>query len=275
MKTPNNQIEASSSLQKKTEPFFTPTSDKNRGFFNSGSAFAPTIQTKLSIGQAGDQYEQEADTMADHVVQQSKNPSPAIQTKCAACEDDAQMKPAIQKMGEEEEEAVQMKPTIQKMGEEEEEAVQMKPAIQKMGEEEEEAVQMKPAIQKMESHGAYEEMERLQTKPQIIQAKEGTEASPELESQLNASKGGGSALPSGTLQEMNQAFGADFSGVRVHNDSSAIQMNQELGAQAFTNGNNVYFNQGKFNPESSEGKHLLAHELTHTIHQGAVEKEGH
>ena len=46
-------------------------------------------------------------------------------------------------------------------------------------------------------------------------------------------------------------------------------MNQELGSQAFTNGNDIYFNEGKYNPESDSGKHLLAHELTHTVQQGA------
>jgi Domain of unknown function (DUF4157) len=40
-----------------------------------------------------------------------------------------------------------------------------------------------------------------------------------------------------------------------------------LGAQAFTNGNDIYFNNGKYNPNSKDGKHLLAHELTHTVQQ--------
>ena len=72
-----------------------------------------------------------------------------------------------------------------------------------------------------------------------------------------------------TKNEMESGFGTDFSGVRIHNDSNAVQMNQELGSQAFTNGNDIYFNEGKYNPESDSGKHLLAHELTHTVQQGA------
>jgi len=72
---------------------------------------------------------------------------------------------------------------------------------------------------------------------------------------------------------MESGFGADFSDVKIHTDTNAVQMSQELGAQAFTNGNDVYFNKGKYNPDSREGKHLLAHELTHTIQQtGAVQK---
>ena len=66
---------------------------------------------------------------------------------------------------------------------------------------------------------------------------------------------------------MEHSFGVDFNGVNIHTDSEAIQMNRELGAQAFTHGRDVYFNSGKFSPEQSEGKHLLAHELTHVVQQ--------
>jgi hypothetical protein len=90
-----------------------------------------------------------------------------------------------------------------------------------------------------------------------------------LESKLQSSKGGGSPLGNAAKKEMESGFGTDFSDVRIHNDATAIQMNKELGAQAFASGNDVYFNQGKYNPESQSGKHLLAHELTHTLQQGA------
>ena len=45
-------------------------------------------------------------------------------------------------------------------------------------------------------------------------------------------------------------------------------MSSQLGAKAFTHGKDIYFNEGNFQPNTSEGKHLLAHELTHTIQQG-------
>jgi hypothetical protein len=99
-------------------------------------------------------------------------------------------------------------------------------------------------------------------------------ASPSLEAQLHSSKGGGMALPPSTKHSMESAFGHDFSGVKLHNNSSAAAMNNELGAQAFTHGNDIYFNDGKYNPEATEGKHLLAHELTHTLQQtGGVNKK--
>ena len=66
---------------------------------------------------------------------------------------------------------------------------------------------------------------------------------------------------------MENRFGTDFGDVRVHNDSKAIQMNQELKSLAFTHGRDIYFNKGTYNPELSTGKQLIAHELTHTIQQ--------
>ena len=63
-------------------------------------------------------------------------------------------------------------------------------------------------------------------------------------------------------------MGADFSNVRIHDDSNAAQMSKDLNAQAFTHGNDIYFNSGKYDTSSSAGQHLLAHELTHTVQQG-------
>lgn len=84
-----------------------------------------------------------------------------------------------------------------------------------------------------------------------------------LESQLNGSKGGGSPLPDEVRAFMEPRFGADFSGVRVHTDATAVQMNKELGAQAFAHGSDIYYGAGK-----SPGKdELTAHEMTHVLQQ--------
>ncbi|NJO00902.1 MAG: DUF4157 domain-containing protein [Bacteroidia bacterium] len=96
---------------------------------------------------------------------------------------------------------------------------------------------------------------------------EASTASSQLESQINSSKGGGSPLDAQTQSFMSDRFGADFSGVRIHTSSESVQMNQALGARAFTVGNDVHFNQGQYNPGSTEGKKLLAHELVHTVQQ--------
>ena len=91
-----------------------------------------------------------------------------------------------------------------------------------------------------------------------------------FETNLNSSKGSGAGLSENTKKEMESGFGTDFSNVKVHTDSDAVKMNKQLGSQAFANGNHVYFNEGKFNPNSQSGKHLLAHELTHTVQQGGT-----
>ncbi|HEV9036499.1 MAG TPA: DUF4157 domain-containing protein [Puia sp.] len=88
-----------------------------------------------------------------------------------------------------------------------------------------------------------------------------------VEAELEHQSGKGSALPAKTLAEMNHSFGTDFSHVRVHHDATAAALCNELNAQAFTHGCDIYFNEGKYNPESEEGKRLLAHELTHVIQQ--------
>lgn len=62
-------------------------------------------------------------------------------------------------------------------------------------------------------------------------------------------------------------FGHDLSRVRVHKDSDAAQMGKELNAEAFTHGRDIYFGAGRYDPEISTGKKLLAHELTHVVQQ--------
>lgn len=93
-------------------------------------------------------------------------------------------------------------------------------------------------------------------------------ASASLAQTLAQSKSSGQVLPQATQSFMGNRIGTDFSKVKIHTGDSAIQMNRQLGAKAFTNGNNIYFNQGQYNPQSTEGKHLLAHELTHVVQQG-------
>ncbi len=95
----------------------------------------------------------------------------------------------------------------------------------------------------------------------------GATASPSLSNQIEHSTGKGNSLPSKTIHEMQSSFGADFSHVNIHTGTDAVQMNKELNAQAFTHGSDIYFNSGKYNPESSGGKQLLAHELTHVVQQ--------
>lgn len=82
--------------------------------------------------------------------------------------------------------------------------------------------------------------------------------------------GGGRALPEQVRQDMEPRFQADFSRVRIHTDESAARASRQVQARAFTVGERIYFAGGQFRPETGEGRELIAHELTHTIQQGAA-----
>jgi Domain of unknown function (DUF4157) len=62
-------------------------------------------------------------------------------------------------------------------------------------------------------------------------------------------------------------LGRDFSHVRVHDDAAAGDAARKLGARAFTLGSDIVFGAGRYQPDTHEGRHLLAHELTHTVQQ--------
>lgn len=93
-------------------------------------------------------------------------------------------------------------------------------------------------------------------------------ASPAFTHQILNTSHQGEPLGSNTQSFMESKFGQNFSQVRIHQGHSAAEMNKEINAQAFTRGQDIYFNQNKYQPETREGKQLLAHELTHTIQQG-------
>ncbi|AFY80783.1 eCIS core domain-containing protein [Oscillatoria acuminata] len=105
------------------------------------------------------------------------------------------------------------------------------------------------------------------------EAIEGGTASSDLESTISQARSSGIPLGEPIRRQMEGAFGADFSGVRVHTNNTADTLNRSLSARAFTTGNNIFFKQGEYNPSSSSGKELLAHELTHTIQQGSVQRQ--
>jgi hypothetical protein len=96
-----------------------------------------------------------------------------------------------------------------------------------------------------------------------------TEISEETTGAINSQRGAGQSLDDGMAAKAGGAMGQDFSGVTVHTDSSADNLSRQLGAKAFTTGSDIFFREGAYNPKSSEGQHLIAHELTHVVQQGA------
>lgn len=188
--------------------FFSPVGGQMTGagepFFAPETAF---VQPKLTVNKPGDAQEQEADKMANHVVQR------------------ATMKPDEEK--------------VQRRGKPDDDHIQKKDA-----KEEEKPIQKK--------------------------AGPGTSAAPVSAAQLHSTKGQGSPLSTPVQREMGQAFGHDFSPVRIHTSSQAEQLSQGLQALAFTHGKDVYFNAGQYNPQTTEGRRLLAHELTHVVQQNGT-----
>jgi hypothetical protein len=162
-----------------------------------------TVQPKLIVGPVGDQYEQEADRVAQQVVRQL----------------DAAARPPAGR-------------AVQRQEEDDEERVQIRPA----------AIQAQPGAG-------------------------GLALSPDLEAAVHQAGGGGQPLPDEIRRPMEQAFGADFGGVRIHADADSDRLNCSMQAQAFTMGSDLFFRRGAYAPGSRDGQKLVAHELTHVVQQ--------
>ena len=255
----------------------------------------PRLQASLMVGPAGDAYEQEADRIADQVLANAPAPAPAQSLQRQEEEEEVQAQPLVQRQEEEAEVQPQSKignrqspiagvqtlpltaaiTPLQRQGEEEE--VQTMP-LQRQAEEEE--VQTMPLQRQAEEEEVQTmplqrqaEEEEVQTKSAIenpksrIDNRRGFEAGPAIEARLAARQGAGAPLSTAVRSALEPRFGADFSGVRVHTDAESASMNRALQAQAFTHGQNIYLGAGRYNPGSSAGKRLLAHELVHVIQQ--------
>ena len=154
----------------------------------------PEVQTKLTVGEPGDKYEQEADATAAKVVKQVNSPgfNESVQTK-------------------------------------------VEPVAE-------------PILMR---HGGIS----------------GGGVDPGVEQSIEGARGSGQGLSADIKEPMEKAFGADFSGVKVHTDGNANQLNRSLHSRAFATGQDIFFKQGEYNPGNSEGQELIAHELTHVLQQ--------
>ncbi len=274
---------------------------------STSRAAASQVQTKLSVGRSHDGYEQEADRVADAVVGQGAKPT--AREGAAAHPVQGRSVPTISRLKDQagrrklqrQEEEPQAK--VQRQEEEpqsklqrQEEEPQSK--LQRQEEEpqsklqrQEEEPQSKLQRQEEEPQSKLQRQEeepqsklqRQEEEPQSkLQRKEARASVRDkrqypvldrVEDKLFENKGKGEPLADETRVDMETSFRADFSGVRVHTGSAAEGMSRELSAQAFTHGKDVFFNAGKYEPDSARGKTLLAHELTHVVQQGAAEQK--
>ena len=218
------------------------------------------IQLKLSVGAPNDPLEYEADAMADKVMRMPE--STFIQRK------------SLHESNAYDDEHVQLKPLT----------YQQTPFVQRCScnNRDDEHVQLKPMgyvssfIQRKSSCscGDYDD-EHIHLKPLVnqitpfVQAKgdSGATVSDSVSGQIRSTMGSGDSMQGNTKSFMENRFGADFGDVKIHTGSESAQLSRALNAKAFTVSNNIYFNSGQYQPDTSSGKHLLAHELTHVVQQ--------
>jgi len=213
---------------------------------------AAGAQAKLTIGQPSDEYEQEADRVADQVMAM---PDPKLQR---------------QPENEEEEETLQAKPL----------ADQITPWVQRQEEppeEEEEPVQAKfkdaEIVQRVcpECEEEIAQRQPMEEEEEELQAKEQPghtpQVTPNVAADIQSLKGGGQPLADSPRSFFEPRFSQDFSQVRIHTDAKAAGTAKAVNARAFTSGQDVVFGSGEYSPGSSSGRKLLSHELTHVVQQ--------
>lgn len=91
-----------------------------------------------------------------------------------------------------------------------------------------------------------------------------------IAAEIQNSQSSGSPLPPTVRRFMEPRFQADFSQIKIHTNDKSAKLNRQLNAHAFAVGNSIFFGKDKFKPDTHDGKELIAHELTHTIQQGAA-----
>ncbi len=99
------------------------------------------------------------------------------------------------------------------------------------------------------------------------------EVHPEVQSTINNSRGSGSSLDQNVAAKMSPSLG-DLSDVRVHTDDRAHNLNHAVSARAFATGTDVYFAKGQYQPNTSDGDKLIAHELAHVVQQRGAPTSG-
>jgi len=236
---------------------------------------APTIQAKMEVGPVNDVHEQEADRVAREVVRRTSSPQ-AVQENGTTEMQRQPLAAQISGVQRAEEDELEMKREPIQRAEEDELEMKREP-IQRA--EEDELEMKRETVQRAE--GDELEMKRepiqraeedeLEMKREVDPSyRDGGALDGGIEHSIRRAKGGGQSLEPGLQRQMESGFGASFGGVRIHRDAMADKLTRSVQAKAFTAGKDIFFKRGEYNPGSSAGKELLAHELTHTVQQGAA-----
>lgn len=235
--------------------FFSPARDK-----------APSgVQFKLEVNKPGDKFEQEADKMANRVM---RMPTPP-----AIAKDDRLQRAPEEKIKKREEEKIFKAPQVEeKVQKAEDNRLQKAPADEKPQRREEEKIFKAPAPEEKVQKAEDDKIRKAPAPDEKLQRSAEGGASPavasNVQSAIHGKLTGGEPLSGDVRSHMEPRFNADFSNVRVHKDQESASLSNQLSARAFTYQNHIFFSRNQYQPGSSEGQHLLAHELTHTIQQG-------
>jgi hypothetical protein len=232
-------------VRRSAQPGLSPALSPEAGLQRAALLGHNVLQAKLTLGPVGDSYEREADSVARQVVQQISSPAPEQAQRAPKLDEDelkAKSLPGVQR-------------AMPKLDEEDLKKKPMPGGVQRaMPKLDEEDLKKKPMPGAVQRNGG-------------LSTAEGGPIGGDVERSIEGARSGGRSLDSGVRVQMEPAFGADFSGVKVHSDSKADGLNKSLQARAFTTGQDIFFRKGEYNPGSAGGKELLAHELTHVVQQ--------
>lgn len=199
---------------------------------------------KRTIGPPRDPYEQQADRMAVQVMRQLDHPVSQA----------APLAPAVQCQPQEDH-ALQRKREAGDLQPEAAPDLQGRPR----------AATMTPFVQRVDDI-ADDALQRASVANRPV-GLEGGPAPADMATAIAQARSGGEPLPERVRALLEPAFGTDFSGVKVHTDAVSDTLNRSIHARAFTTGQDIFFREGEYAPESPEGQKLIVHELTHVVQQ--------
>jgi hypothetical protein len=196
------------------------------------------LQADLTVGQPGDQYEQEADRVANQVASRAD---------------------LLQKASPEEEE-LQTKSILERIAKGDTSPATFDALNRTLVDEEGKlSDKVRPDLNR-------DSIAALRVSKLGGEASQEQIVSPLIAQRIEQSKGQGNPLPANVQHAMNESMGYDFRDVRVKTDNEAADLSRQLGARAFTQGRDIWLGRG----ESINDSKLMAHELTHVVQQGAA-----
>ncbi|PTA66517.1 hypothetical protein C8263_17375 [Deinococcus arcticus] len=123
------------------------------------------------------------------------------------------------------------------------------------------------AVQRYEAEAALSATAAQRQTLQRQLAELDAEATQPVLQRIQARRGAGNPLPEAIQRHLEQGLNHDLSRVRIHDDAEADMLAKGVNAIAFTTGTDIFFQSGRFNPNTQSGLELLAHEVTHTVQQ--------